>query len=100
MGRYIIKIWETESDRDLGLSDIIETNINSIYEAIRKAKKIMSEENYSSLEVQNVAENSTFYYCSPDEEKYFEENIKNAIMQEKTREDINIAEQEESIELE
>ena len=83
MGRYIIKIWETESDRDLGLSDIIETNINSIYEAIRKAKKIMSEENYSSLEVQNVAENSTFYYFSQDEEKYFDENIKNAVIQEK-----------------
>lgn len=28
MARYIIKIWETEDEREQGLSDIIESNLS------------------------------------------------------------------------
>ena len=76
---YIIKIWETEEMRDLGESDIIETNIQSLEEAINKAKKIMEEQNYASLEVQDEEEQNSFYFCTSREEEYIyyfeEENI-------------------------
>lgn len=67
---YIIKIWETEELRELGESDIIETNIENLEDAISKAKKIMEEQNYASLEVQDDKEQNSFYFCTPTEEIY------------------------------
>lgn len=81
--KYIIKIWETERHRDIGESDIIESNLNNIGQAIEKAKKIMKMNNYASLEVQNTKENKTLYFCTPKEEKYFEDEIKEEANQEK-----------------
>lgn len=69
--KFLIKIWETEEDRDLGESIIYETSIESIQEAITKAKKIMNEQNYASMEVQDSKEKETYYFCTPKEEQYF-----------------------------
>ena len=86
MERYIIKVWETEQERDLGESNIVDTNLNDIEQAIGKAKNIMSNQNYASLEVQNNNENKTYYFADSTEEKYFQENIEKA----KTQEKVNI----------
>lgn len=83
MGRYIIKIWENEHERDLGNSTVIERNLKYIDNAIVKAKKIMKEYKYASLEVQNSFNSQTLYYCTPSEEKYFENYIENAKTQER-----------------
>lgn len=83
MGRYIIKVWETEEERDLGESNIVETNLNDIEQAIGKAKKIMNNQNYASLEVQNSNENETYYFVDSTEEKHFQENIEKAKVQER-----------------
>lgn len=75
--KYIIKIWENEILRDLGESEIIETNIENLKEAIGKAKKTMEENDYASLEVQDNEQKNSYYYCTPKEEKYiynFQEN--------------------------
>lgn len=80
---YIIKIWENEEQRELGESDIIEINIKSLKEAINKTKNIMENQNYASLEVQDNEQKNSYYYCTPNEEKYIynfqEENIENKI---------------------
>lgn len=73
--RYIIKIWETEEMRNSGESDIIQTDIKSLKEAIDRAKKIMEEQNYASLDVQNTKENCSFYYCTPRTEEYIYNDI-------------------------
>lgn len=83
MARYIIKIWENEHERDLGNSTIIERNLSYIDTAIEKAKKIMKEYKYASLEVQNSFNSQTLYFCTPTEEQYFEEYIESAKNQEK-----------------
>lgn len=86
MGRYIIKIWENEHERELGNSTVIERNLNSIDNAIPKAKNIMKEYKYASLEIRNSFNEQTLYYCTPTEEKYFEDYIENA----KTQEKVNV----------
>ena len=53
MKEYIIKIWEDEERRNIGESDIIAVGIENLKDAISKAKKIMEEQNYSSIEVQD-----------------------------------------------
>ena len=42
---YIIKIWETEEERDAGLSEIISSNIADLKTAIQDAKKLKEEQN-------------------------------------------------------
>ena len=69
--KYLIKIWENEDLRDLGISDIVETDIDNIQEAISKAKKIMENNDYASIEVQTNDEEETVYHKSTGEEKYF-----------------------------
>lgn len=83
MGRYIIKIWENEHERGLGNSTIIQQDFNYIDNAIAKAKNIMKEYKYASLEVRNSFNEQALYYCTPTEERYFEEYIENAKNQEK-----------------
>lgn len=81
--KYIIKIWETEEMRNLGESEIIETNIKSLKEAINKSKDIMEKQNYASLEIQDEEQNNSYYYCTSNEEKYLynfrEENVEEKI---------------------
>lgn len=77
MKTYIIKIWETEELRDSGESDIVEIDLDSLEKAISRAKEIMEEQNYASLEVQDSEETESYYFCTPKEEEYlydFEEN--------------------------
>lgn len=75
MKKYLIKIWETEELRESGQSDIIEVDIASIKEAISKAKKIMEEQQYASLEVQDNREKQSIYFCTPTEEHYYYNNF-------------------------
>ena len=70
MKTYIIKIWETEELRDLGESDIVEIDLDSLKKAISRAKEIMEEQNYASLEVQDSEETESYYFCTPKEEEY------------------------------
>ncbi len=83
MAKYIIKIWETEQEREKGLSDIIESNLSDIQKAIEKAKKIMNSQNYNTLEVQDSKQTVTYYSHTPEEEKTFEDEIEKAKIQEK-----------------
>lgn len=83
MAKYIIKIWETEDDREQGLSDIIESNLSDIQKAIERAKELMQSQNYNSLEVQDSKQTKTFYSYTPGGEKKFEDEIENAKIQEK-----------------
>lgn len=83
MARYIIKIWETKDEREQGLSDIIESNLSDIQNAIEKAKKLVKSQNYNALEVQDTKQKITYYSHTPDEEKSFEDKIENAKIQEK-----------------
>lgn len=73
--KYIIKIWETEEEREEGLSDIISSNIADLKTAIQDAKKIKEEQNYASVEVQNSNQTKTYYYIDDDEEKYIYNNF-------------------------
>ncbi|MBO5005664.1 MAG: hypothetical protein J6D03_10695 [Clostridia bacterium] len=83
MARYIIKIWETKDEREQGLSDIIESNLSDIQNAIEKAKKLVKSQNYNALEVQDTKQKITYYSHTPEEEKSFEDKIENAKIQEK-----------------
>lgn len=73
--KYIIKIWETEEERETGLSDIISSNIADLKTAIQDAKKLKEEQNYASVEVQNSNQTKTYYYMDDDEEKYIYNNF-------------------------
>lgn len=73
--KYIIKIWETEEEREEGLSDIISSNIADLKTAIQDAKKLKEEQNYASVEVQNSNQTKTYYYIDDDEEKYIYNNF-------------------------
>lgn len=83
MARYIIKIWETEDEREQGLSDIIESNLSDIQKTIETAKKLMKSQNYNTLEVQDTKQKVTYYSHTPEEEKTFEDEIEKAKIQEK-----------------
>ena len=72
MARYIIKIWETEDEREQGLSDIIESNLSDIQKTIETAKKLMKSQNYNALEVQDTKQKVTYYSHTPEEEKNLE----------------------------
>ena len=83
MGTYIIKVWETEEEREQGLSYIVENDFDSISYAIERAKKIDKEESYNAIEVQNTKENKTYYSRTPESEDSYTSNIIKAEMQEK-----------------
>ena len=83
MGTYIIKVWETEEEREQGLPYIVENDFDSISYAIERAKKIDKEENYNAIEVQNTKENKTFYSRTPESEDSYTSNIIKAEIQEK-----------------
>lgn len=83
MARYIIKIWETKDEREQGISDIIESNLYDIQNAIEKAKKLSQSQNYNALEVQDTKQKITYYSHTPEGEKSFEDKIENAKIQEK-----------------
>lgn len=83
MKRYIIKIWENEQARDLGESTLIATELSDIRQAIEKAKIIMKNQNFASLEVQDAKQTKSYYFCTQDEEKTFEDEVQKAVIQER-----------------
>lgn len=72
---YIIKIWETEEERDAGLSEIISSNIADLKTAIQDAKKLKEEQKYDSVEVQNSNQTKSYYYIDNKDEKYIYNNF-------------------------
>lgn len=73
--KYIIKIWETEEEREAGLSDIISSNIADLKTAIQDAKKLKEEQNYASVEVQNSNQTKSYYYIDNEDENYVYNNF-------------------------
>jgi len=61
---YIIKYWETEEMRDMGISEIfsIEKDLN---ETINKVNKLFNDENFSCIEIENE-NGDTLYHLSND----------------------------------
>ena len=72
----VIKFWETDEDRDQGLSEIYKSydNITSeiINEAISKAKRIMHLMDYACIEVQDEDNELTYFYSDGVEEEYLD----------------------------
>lgn len=77
-GTYKVVYWATEEHRDMGESDIFQTNM-SLEEAVRIAKKLVGEYVASAeVRVDNIESNlddEVVFYCGPDEknENYIEE---------------------------
>ena len=69
----IVKFWETEIDRDEGLSEIYKTypaDKESISKAIADAKHIMHLMDYASVEVYNEDTEETYYWTDGVDEEY------------------------------
>ena len=71
MKEFLIKIWDSEEDREQGISDIIETGITELSEAIKRAKRIFENESFSCVEVQDQDETETFFMKDSSEERVF-----------------------------
>lgn len=75
---YKVVYWATEEHRDMGESDIFQTNM-SLEEAVRIAKKLVGEYAASAeVRVDNIEsdlDDEVVFYCGPDEknENYIEE---------------------------
>lgn len=69
--KYIIKIWETEVDRDLGESFEYLKDFNDKEEAILKAKKLMNNNDYASLEVVDSTSGNCCYFTDGNIEEYY-----------------------------
>ena len=76
MSKYVIKIWETEADRENGTPFEILNTPNSLEEAIEEAKNYTKNHEFVSIEVQNKEIKNTLYYKYKGVEKYFGEAIK------------------------
>lgn len=81
MGRYYIKVWETEQDRELGESLIVENDIENVDIAIKRAQELMNSRHYASMEV--MAGNTVLYFSTPTEKSKFDKMIEIAKKQEK-----------------
>lgn len=69
----IVKFWETEEDRDQGLSEIYKTysaSEESIKQAIQDAKHIINLMGYASVNVYNKDTNETYYWSDGVNEEY------------------------------
>lgn len=58
---YIIKIWETEQDRDMGEPFEYLEEFNDLGIAIETAKALNSKENYACIEVLDNEETKVYY---------------------------------------
>lgn len=74
MNKYYIKIWETEIDREEGISFKYDKYFKSKDKAIQKAKEIFRDESCASIEVVNQNDD-LFYFQDKEEETIFIENI-------------------------
>lgn len=71
---YLIKVWETEEEREEGISNIIESGFTDIETAVKRAKELWLDNNFASMEVQVQQEyiiGEVIYFCDNNEEKQF-----------------------------
>lgn len=94
---YIIKIWETESEREQGLSEIIEVGIDKLEIAIEKARKISEDNEYDCIEVQDSKQKKSYLTIDEKGEKIDNFNCIDAIRQEKINYFYNLVYGEEDI---
>ena len=80
---YIIKIWETESEREQGLSEIIKVGIDKLEIAIEEARKISEDNEYACIEVQDSKQKKSYLTIDEKGEKIDNFNYIDAIRQEK-----------------
>lgn len=83
MRSYIIKIWETESEREQGLSEIIEVGIDKLEIAIEQARKIGEDNDYACIEVQDSKQKKSYFTIDEKGERIDNFNYLDAIRQEK-----------------
>ena len=94
---YIIKIWETESEREQGLSEIIQVGIDKLDIAIEQAKKISQDNEYACIEVQDSKQKKSYLTIDEKGEKIDNFNYIDAIRQEKINYFYNLVYGEEDI---
>ena len=70
---YKLKIWETEGDRELGESFEYLESFDSVDDAINKAKKIISRNNYAFIEVIENETEELFFSTDGINEQYYRE---------------------------
>jgi len=80
---YIIKIWETESEREQVLSEIIKVGIDNLEMAIEQAKKISQDNEYACIEVQDSKQKKSYLTIDEKGQKIDNFNYIDAIRQEK-----------------
>lgn len=94
---YIIKIWETESEREQGLSEIIEVGFDKLEIAMEKARKISEDNEYACIEVQDSKQKKSYLTIDEKGEKIDNFNYIDAIRQEKINHFYNLVYGEEDI---
>ena len=94
---YIIKIWETESEREQGLSEIIKVGIDKLEIAIEEARKISENNEYACIEVQDSKQKKSYLTIDEKGEKIDNFNYIDAIRQEKINYFYNLVYGEEDI---
>ena len=94
---YIIKIWETESEREQGLSEIIKVGIDKLEIAIEQARKISKDNEYACIEVQDSKQKNSYLTIDEKGEKIDNFNYIDAIRQEKINYFYNLVYGEEDI---
>jgi len=94
---YIIKVWETESEREQGLSEIIEVGIDKLEIAIEQARKISENNEYACIEVQDSKQKKSYLTIDEKGEKIDNFNYIDAIRQEKINYFYNLVYGEEDI---
>jgi len=80
---YIIKIWETENEREQGLSEIIKVGIDKLEIAIEQARKISKDNEYACIEVQDSKQKKSYITIDEKGEKIDNFNYIDTIRQEK-----------------
>ena len=94
---YIIKIWETESEREQGLSEIIKVGIDKLEIAIEEARRISEDNEYACIEVQDSKQKKSYLTIDKKGEKIDNFNYIDAIRQEKINYFYNLVYGEEDI---
>ena len=69
--KYEIKIWETEEDREEGISFEYPDLFDNVDDAINEAKKLMEREDYACIEVQNIGKSKVYYWSDGFDEEFY-----------------------------
>lgn len=68
--KYKIKIWETEEDKEEGISFEYLDLFNDVEDAINEAKRLMRIEDYACIEVQNIGKSKVYYWSDGYDEEF------------------------------